>query len=147
MVINLNKNKMIIGSHSFSHINLVKCKPSIAKYEMKKSKEIIEDKLNEKIDSFSFPYGEFISNLINLAKETGYKKFFTSRHGISCNKDEYWKRNSLNKDLKINDVKKIIDAEYLTKLKWFLEDNIKYPLRRLIGKKNYLYLRQFLVKR
>ena len=147
MVINLNKNKMIIGSHSFSHINLVKCKPSIAKYEMKKSKEIIEDKLNEKIDSFSFPYGEFNSNLINLAKETGYKKIFTSRHGISCNKDEYLKRNSLNKDLKINDVKKIIDAEYLTKLKWFLEDNIKYLLRRLIGKKNYLYLRLLLTKR
>ena len=147
MVINLNKNKMIIGSHSFSHINLVKCKPSIAKYEMKKSKEIIEDKLNEKIDSFSFPYGEFNSNLINLAKETGYKKIFTSRHGISHNKDEYLKRNSLNKNLKMNDIKKIIDAKHLIKLKWFLEDNIKYPLRKLIGKKNYLYLRLLLTKR
>ena len=147
MVINLNKNKMIIGSHSFSHINLVNCSLSVAKYEMEKSKEIIENKLNKKINSFSFPYGEFNFNLINLAKEIGYKQIFTSRHGISHNKDEYLKRNSLNKDLKISDVKKIIDAEYLTKLKWFLEDNIKYPLRRLIGKKNYLYLRLLLTKR
>ena len=147
MVINLNKNKMIIGSHSFSHINLVKCNPSVAKYEMEKSKEVIEDKLNEKIDSFSFPYGEFNFNLINLAKETGYKKIFTSRHGISHNKDEYLKRNSLNKDLKMNDIKKIIDAKHLIKLKWFLEDNIKYPLRKLIGNKNYLYLRLLLNKR
>lgn len=146
-VISLRNNKMIIGSHSFSHENLTMCSLNNAKYEMEKSKEIIENNLNEKIDSFSFPFGDYNMNLIRLAKNIGYKKIFTSRHGISYNKDKYLKRNSLNKSLTIIDAKKIIDAKYLTKLKWLLEDNIKYPLRKLIGKENYLHLRLLLTKR
>ena len=46
-----------------------------ATYEMEKSKEIIENKLNEKIDSFSFPFGNFNSKLLKIAKKLVIVKF------------------------------------------------------------------------
>ena len=90
MVKDLRKNNMIIGSHSLSHKSLTSLDIRDATYEMEKSKKIIENKLNEKIDSFSFPFGNFSSKLIKIAKKIGYRKIFTSKHGISKNNDIYF---------------------------------------------------------
>ena len=48
------KNNMIIGSHSLSHQSLTSLDIHSVKYEMEKSKDIIENKLMEKIDHFLF---------------------------------------------------------------------------------------------
>ena len=138
---------MIIGSHSLSHKSLTDLDIDEAIYEMEKSKEVIENKLNEKIDSFSFPFGNFNSKLIKIAKKIGYKKIFTSEHGISKNNYPYFKRNSFNKLLKFDDIKKILEANRYTRLKWFLEDNLKYPLKNILNEKKYLRLRKILLNR
>tara|TARA_B100000035_G_C20978818_1_gene544466 strand:- start:403 stop:1140 length:738 start_codon:yes stop_codon:yes gene_type:complete len=147
MVKDLRKNNMIIGSHSLSHKSLTSLDIRDATYEMEKSKEIIENKLNEKIDSFSFPFGNFSSKLIKIAKKIGYRKIFTSKHGISKNNDIYFKRNSLNKLMKLNDVRKILEANKYTRLKWFVEDNLKYPLKNTLSERDYLRLRKILLNR
>ena len=91
MVRDLKKNNMIIGSHSLSHQSLTSLDIHSVKYEMEKSKDIIENKLMEKIESsFSFPFGNFNTNLIEIAKKVGYKKIFTSKHGISLIDDLYF---------------------------------------------------------
>lgn len=147
MVRDLKKNNMIIGSHSLSHQSLTSLDIHSVKYEMEKSKDIIENKLMEKIDSFSFPFGNFNTNLIKIAKKVGYKKIFTSKHGISLNDDLYFKRNSFNKLLKFDDIIKIFEANKYMRLKWLVEDNLKYPLKNILNEKTYLRLRKILLNR
>ena len=72
-----------IASHSFSHLNL-KDKNLDLELELFKSKEILEQKLNTKIDSFVFPFGKYSDKIIQLAKKE-YKYLF--RIGNAINRD------------------------------------------------------------
>lgn len=147
MIKELRSNKMIIGSHSFSHKSMTSLDIRTTIYEMEKSKDIIENKLNEKINSFSFPYGNFDTKLIIAAKKIGYRKIFTSKHGISKKNDFYFKRNSFNKFLKLGEIKKILIANKYTRLNWFVEDFLKYSLKKILPDKEYLRLRKILLNR
>ena len=55
--------------------------------------------------------------------------------------------NSLNKLMKLNDVRKILEANKYTRLKWFVEDNLKYPLKNTLSERDYLRLRKILLNR
>ncbi len=50
-----------IASHSYSHSNLLKS-PDVED-ELFKSKKILEEKLNQEVDAFVYPYGEFDASL------------------------------------------------------------------------------------
>ena len=53
----LNRRGHIIGSHSYSHQNLVRLQPYQIYEELKKSKDILEEKLGGQVDFLAFPYG------------------------------------------------------------------------------------------
>jgi len=72
-----------IASHSYSHINL-KEKNVDLELELIKSKEILEEKLNRKIESFIFPFGKYSTKINELAKKE-YKYLF--RIGNAINRD------------------------------------------------------------
>lgn len=54
---NLNRLGHVIASHSYSHQNLVQLQPYQIYEELKKSKDILEEKLAGQVDFFAFPYG------------------------------------------------------------------------------------------
>ena len=68
-----------IGSHTVSHPELYRLSPSEVEYEIRQSKETIEDKLGESVRSFSYPYafpehdGVFVKSLKDLLQTHGYQ--------------------------------------------------------------------------
>ena len=67
------------GSHSVNHWNLTMLGQDELVYELSKSKRMIEDKLNDKIDFLAYPGGGFNDNVIKIAKDVGYSAAFKDR--------------------------------------------------------------------
>ncbi|WP_228154524.1 polysaccharide deacetylase family protein [Aliarcobacter cryaerophilus] len=74
---------VVFGSHSHSHINLLEVDVDLD-LELRVSKEILEDKLDTKIESFVFPFGKYNQNILKEAKKY-YKYNF--RIGNAIHKD------------------------------------------------------------
>ena len=74
---------VVFGSHSHSHIDLTQKEVDLD-FELRVSKEILEDKLNTKIDSFVFPFGKY--NQDNLKEAKKYYKY-NFRIGNAIHKD------------------------------------------------------------
>lgn len=64
-------SSVTIGSHSFSHKRLTGKKTEIYR-ELSESKSILEQKIGEKVDMFSYPYGIFNDGIKDMLSELGY---------------------------------------------------------------------------
>jgi len=71
-----------IGSHTLHHTDLRKVSPQIAKKELQDSKSILEEILRKEILSFSFPYGSYNYELVDLAFNCGYNFIYTTQPEI-----------------------------------------------------------------
>lgn len=72
----LRRSGFSIGSHTVSHPCLTRIPMARAKKEIEDSKKLLEDYVGEKVDFFSYPYGDLNVDIINLVKEAGYKAGF-----------------------------------------------------------------------
>ena len=63
---------VVFGSHSHSHIDLTQKQVDLD-LELRVSKQILEYKLNTKIDSFVFPFGKYNQDILKI----NYKNFNT----------------------------------------------------------------------
>jgi peptidoglycan/xylan/chitin deacetylase (PgdA/CDA1 family) len=79
---NLPQEFICIGSHTKSHARVTSLSKEDLIVELKESKNVLENILKTKIDLFSFPYGSFDSQSIEIARETGYKRVFTTEPEI-----------------------------------------------------------------
>lgn len=70
--------------HSLSHKNLALLNKSELVNEIKGAKDILEDRLNESISTFAYPYGwqnSFNQKVIDAVKEAGFLSSFTGIYG------------------------------------------------------------------
>ena len=82
-LIDLNLNdKILISSHSNTHVDLTMISKSNVEFELKKSKDILENITNKEVKSLCFPYGRFNNNIIEIAKNIGYNKIYASIPGL-----------------------------------------------------------------
>ena len=79
----LVKNGLEIGSHTVTHADLVKINKSALLKELTESKKILEDKLNIKINTVSYPYGHYNNEVIKAVKLAGYEIGVATLHGIN----------------------------------------------------------------
>ncbi len=79
----LDSGLIMIASHSHSHVNLTLKEVDLAQ-ELKLSKQILETKLNIKVESFVFPFGKYDKKVLEEAKKE-YQYVF--RIGNSIQKD------------------------------------------------------------
>ena len=90
-VCELRKKGVIFGSHTATHPQLKLLKKNEIEYELKQSKDTIEEHISEPIESFSYPYAfpeedrEFIVYLRALLEECGYKNGVSTRIGTTKN--------------------------------------------------------------
>lgn len=69
-----NSDKVHIGNHTLNHVNLKSTtKTSLIKREVISSHELIEEKLNYKINRFAFPNGEYNNISIKTVVDFKYK--------------------------------------------------------------------------
>ena len=57
------------GAHTHNHPSLTKIPIKDAENEILLSKKIIEDRLQEEINSFAYPYGDFNTNIVNIVNQ------------------------------------------------------------------------------
>ena len=86
MVYELSRSpNIIIGSHTYSHLNLKNENHTRIIFELKKSKEMIEKYIKKECEYFAFPYGcsnSFNEKIINQAYGLGYKYIFTTEPNL-----------------------------------------------------------------
>ena len=73
-----NRENITIGSHTFSHPILTKCDEKTVDVEIGGSKNMIENKLNRKVNFFAYPNGCFRSREINKVIAFKYTGAFTT---------------------------------------------------------------------
>ena len=74
----LNAHGMVIGSHSLTHRILTELSEEELKKELLESKIILEKGLKKEVTAFSIPRGFHNLPVIEMIREAGYKKIFTS---------------------------------------------------------------------
>ena len=67
------------GSHTVNHPDLTKIDPTCGgvEYELKKSKEVLEDKLGKEVIFLSYPFGRYNRFVQEEAFRLGYKRAYT----------------------------------------------------------------------
>ena len=65
------------GSHTVNHPDLTKIPRQLVDYELKASKEILEDKLGQRVDFLSYPFGRYNRYVQHEAERVGYKGAYT----------------------------------------------------------------------
>ncbi len=73
-------NDFEIGSHSLDHSNLNNLNENELIAQLSDSKKIFKDKFNIDVESFSYPYGKYNKNVIQLVKKY-YRFAVTTKRG------------------------------------------------------------------
>lgn len=100
----LRKEGVFFGSHSLTHKQMKLIGKEEVKQEIVQSKNILEDKLDERIDSFSYPYafsqedGKFTQYLKDILLKSGYRYGVSTRIGTTSLRDSrmFMKRIPIN---------------------------------------------------
>ncbi len=61
-----------VGSHGVSHLRLNEMNDSLLWYELNSSKDTLEKYLNKAVYSLAYPFGDYNSKTIEMAKQAGY---------------------------------------------------------------------------
>jgi len=77
----LPANLIKIGSHTVTHPHLAMVSEQEARVELYNSRVALMQMLKRNIVAFSFPYGEFTSNLVEWCYDAGYEQVFTTLPG------------------------------------------------------------------
>ena len=83
-------SNFIFGSHTMTHVRLDTLNDKQLEFELRESKNIIENAINQKVDSFCFPFGFFNDKVISMCKKIGYVKLY------SCIPGNFYKPSKLN---------------------------------------------------
>lgn len=82
----LSDSGIEIGSHAWTHRNLLRLNIQEAHREIAESKKKIEDVIGKKVRCLSYPYGgrnAFDNNIKKIARECGYERAYTNIMGFN----------------------------------------------------------------
>ena len=136
-----------IGSHSLNHLDLTSISTADAKAEIQTSKEILEERFNIAIDSFSFPFGKYNKTLIKICYDVGYRHVYTSVCGVNKSLEvHYIKRNNI-----YNNISDTTLLRYLNQpLGFRLGAQVRYfgiyIIKKLVGDHCYRSLRNGILR-
>lgn len=121
---------MQIGSHSVSHVDMTSLSKERILLELLDSKSAIEDILGCEISTFSFPFGEYNRELIDLVLSLGFKRCCISDRGITQSHNPVTPRISVNKLTKIKDFDRYLKPSTLQVRRWAWGDSAKRQAKR-----------------
>lgn len=90
-----------IGSHTINHLSLPGLSYAVAREEIIKSKDIIEEKMGIKVTSFAYPYGRLDSSLMAIVQEAGYLNATGTSEGDVISIDNIYNIPRLRSTLKL----------------------------------------------
>ncbi|MFH0795612.1 MAG: polysaccharide deacetylase family protein [Candidatus Omnitrophota bacterium] len=83
-VAEMAKDGFTFGSHSLTHINLTAVSPSVAREEITKSRQILEEKTKDDVGFFCYPFGRHSPEIRQMVAEAGYQAALFTPAFISC---------------------------------------------------------------
>jgi peptidoglycan/xylan/chitin deacetylase (PgdA/CDA1 family) len=102
--------EMEIGSHSFSHRNLIEIEKPEKIYEIKESARTIERNCGKRVLAFSYPGGKADEETEEIVRDAGYKFAVTTRAGVNDLKNplalkriNIWEGTSLTRKRKLSE--------------------------------------------
>jgi len=141
-IMHMSSSGMEIASHSKTHKHLTTLTDYVVVEELKISKNILEEKLNKSIESFSYPYGDLSKKLHNLTIICGYKNICTSEPGISKCSSRILYRNSINSNHSHSDIKSIVNPNLVYLLRRKVGYIARIVVKRIFGFDNYLMMKK-----
>ncbi len=78
------------GSHTLDHPDLVYISRDEARRQIIDSKTLLEKEFGIKINSFCYPYGYYVPELIPFVEEAGYTNATTTKEGTILNRDRFF---------------------------------------------------------
>lgn len=72
-----------IGSHTWHHPHLSQLTPAVAREEIVKSKEILEQGLGKKVQYFCYPYGDLNPTVTKIVEDCGFRGATTTKQGLA----------------------------------------------------------------
>lgn len=84
------KHGISFGSHTVNHPDLTKLNEKYVEYELRASKETLQEKTGQEVNLLSYPFGSYNDFIKRKACESGYKKAFTlSSKGSTKDSDPF----------------------------------------------------------
>jgi peptidoglycan/xylan/chitin deacetylase (PgdA/CDA1 family) len=137
----LHASGMQIGSHSVTHPIMAALDPDARRDELIRSKRTLEDKIGSDVTSFAVPYGIASRDVIRDALAAGYDTCCTSRHGLAHLPGAIVPRNSITGRMSWPSVRRTLEASFVTRTRWAVEDVAKSKLKRVVGVAAYRAIR------
>jgi peptidoglycan/xylan/chitin deacetylase (PgdA/CDA1 family) len=145
MIRNLCDSGMTIGSHGKSHKFLSDLKDEQIYYELKSSKDRLEDIIQRNILCLSYPGGRYNDRVVNIAREIGYLFIFDSTPTVN---NEIGELKTIGRFA----IKRSHNLDYFTLIvsgyisRWAnAEHNVLSLLKSLFGNKNYEKIRSIIL--
>ena len=105
MLQQLLRDGFTVGSHTRSHVSLPMESAEVTGDQLRGSKQLLEDKLNQRIDHFAYPGGQFTPAVVEALAATGYRYAYTacphhdSRHPeLTIERLLLWQGSSIDAD-------------------------------------------------
>ena len=76
------------GAHAYTHPQLDIIPTEIARDEIQRSKEVLEERLGDKVRTFAYPYGCHNASVRELARQAGYLSACAVRYALSSTTDD-----------------------------------------------------------
>jgi peptidoglycan/xylan/chitin deacetylase (PgdA/CDA1 family) len=67
-----NSGIVTIGSHGHNHYNLGQIEPEYAKFELERSKDLLESAIQKKVKYIAYPDGSYNESVKDMAEKAGY---------------------------------------------------------------------------
>lgn len=77
-----------VGSHTLDHVHLPRITPEEARRQMVESKDVLEQALGAPVTAFCYPYGEYRSEHLLMAREAGYDNATLTKRGLASASDD-----------------------------------------------------------
>jgi len=133
---------MLIGSHSMTHACPVHLKGVELEYEVVGSKNLLEEKLGERIEYFSSPTGYVNPEMIKIAKSAGYKHMLFSEPCLNRTGDGFvLSKTGIKSDYSFERFVGIVERSPLVFRELRLGHNVRKALRRILGYRGYEIVR------
>lgn len=78
MLRTMRRDGFTVGSHTRSHVSLPMENPAITDEQLRESKRVLEEGLNERIDHFAYPGGQFTPAVVDALAACGYRYAYTA---------------------------------------------------------------------
>ena len=130
---------MEIGSHTMTHPFPTELGDEELEFELRKSKEILEEKLGKRIDFLSSPTGFYNRTMPKIAKKVGYKGVLVSRIEFNDYRLDpfFLKKIGIKRNMNFSTFQSIIRGERKTLLSLRINQMIRDWGKKILGSTLY----------